>query len=362
MVAQSRWPPDALERAEVCPVCGHSGRRLLQEGLRDLIFDAPGEWNLYACAECGSGYLDPRPTEAEIGRAYERYFGAERSASTGAGPTLSRLRVAIMNGYLNGSFGYALEPASRLGRFLVPLMPKRRMRVEWSVRHLRRPQGSPRLLDVGCGTGEFLVRMRDAGWEVRGIEPHLPSAAVAREAGVEVDQVSLEQARFEERSFHAITLNHVIEHLHDPRGAVARCRELLRPRGTLWIATPNIEALGHLRFGPHWFGLDPPRHLVLFTGRSLERLIREEGFADSRRLRAYRAEVTYPPSSALARGEDLPGPGDALPRAVRRSIRLADLRTFLRPDRTEELVVMATAPAAGEESGRLSQPSRETRA
>ena len=61
-----------------------------------------------------------------------------------------------------------------------------------------------------------------------------------------------------------MTLNHVVEHLHDPAGVLRRIAAILRPGGTLWIATPNLHALGHRRYGPDWLALDPPRHLVLF--------------------------------------------------------------------------------------------------
>ena len=246
-------------------------------------------------------------------------------------------RLKVINGHLNAALGYELEPASELGR-LVPLFPKRRWRAEWSVRHLRK-QGTPRLLDVGCGTGEFLVRMRDAGWDVRGIEPDPASVEVARAKGLDVQQAGLDEARLEEGSFDAITLNHVIEHLHDPGRAIERACGLLRPGGALWLATPNIDALGHERFGPDWFGLDPPRHLVLFTPRGLEGLLRRAGFSELRRIRAYRADLTYPASEALQRGAD-----PLAPAATPVSARLADLRAFLQPDRAEELTVLATAP------------------
>ncbi len=133
-----------------------------------------------------------------------------------------------------------------------------------------------------------------------------------------------------------------MEHFHDPGAAVRRCLALLRPGGVLWIATPNIDSLGHERFGADWFGLDPPRHLVLFTPRALERLLREVGFGDVRRIRAYRAELTYPASEALRRGGD---PISA--RGASTPSRLADLRTFLQPARAEELTMLATAPADG---------------
>jgi hypothetical protein len=132
----------------------------------------------------------------------------------------------------------------------------------------------------------------------------------------------------------------VLEHLHGPKLAVERARELLRPGGAIWLATPNVDALGHERFGSDWFGLDAPRHLVLFAPDALERLLRGAGFAEVRRIRAYRADLTYPASAALARGADPLAPGGT-PIAAR----LADLRSFLRPDRAEELTLLARAPS-----------------
>jgi SAM-dependent methyltransferase len=337
-VPATGWPEDGLEQVGTCPVCGDGGRRLLHAGLTDRLFGAPGSWDLHTCAACGSAFLDPRPTEAAIGLAYERYFGAERPLEAAE---LGRRRAVILNGHLNSALGYDLEPASRLG-LLVPLFPKRRWRAEWSVRHLRRPPGSPRLLDVGCGTGEFLARMKTAGWEASGIEPDEASAEVARTKGLDVQHAGLGEARLENRAFDAVTLNHVIEHLHAPREAIERCRALLRPGGVLWLATPNIASLGHDRFGADWFGLDPPRHLVLFTPHALERLLREAGFDCIQRIRAYRADLTYPASKALRRGEDA-----IAARGASTASRLADLRAFLRPDRAEELTLLARAPGGG---------------
>jgi SAM-dependent methyltransferase len=332
------WPADGLERVAACAACGHRERRLLHSGLRDRLFGAPGSWDLQRCTGCDSAYLDPRPTADTIGLAYERYFGAKRPLEAPANPAVSQLKARIVNGHLNAALGYDLEPSSALGR-IVPLFPKRRWRAEWTVRHLRKGKGTPRLLDVGCGTGEFLVRMRDAGWEVRGIEPDPASAAVARAAKLDVQQAGLDEAQLEEASFDAITMNHVIEHLHDPRRAIERTLELLRHGGSLWVATPNIDGLGHERFGPNWFGLDPPRHLVLFNGDALEGLLRRAGFAKARRIRAYRADLTYSASAALDRGED-----PLAPAGTPAAARLADLRAFLQPDRAEELTVVATAP------------------
>ncbi len=127
-----------------------------------------------------------------------------------------------------------------------------------------------RLLDVGCGSGRFLTLMRDAGWEVQGVEPDPVSAQIARDRhGIPVTAGTLPQAAFPDRSFDAITMNHVIEHVADPLALLAECRRVLRPGGNVVVVTPNVRSFGHRKFKDCWRGLEPPRHLCLFSMQSL---------------------------------------------------------------------------------------------
>jgi 2-polyprenyl-3-methyl-5-hydroxy-6-metoxy-1,4-benzoquinol methylase len=82
---------------------------------------------------------------------------------------------------------------------------------------------------------------------------------------------TVESASFEPASFEAITFNHVIEHLVDPIATLQHSAGLLAPGGRIIITTPNVRSWGHRRFGASWLGLDPPRHIHLFTPRSLVR-------------------------------------------------------------------------------------------
>jgi SAM-dependent methyltransferase len=95
---------------------------------------------------------------------------------------------------------------------------------------------------------------------------------------VDVRQGGVEAWADMRNSFHAITMSHVIEHVHDPRELLTRSFELLKPGGQLYVETPNIDALGHSSFKRSWRGLEPPRHLILFNGDSLVGLLREIGF------------------------------------------------------------------------------------
>ena len=135
-----------------------------------------------------------------------------------------------------------------------------------------------RLLDVGCGSGQFLANMRDLGWEVMGVEPDPEAARVAREKlGLEVCQGTLAESEFPQDSFDVVTMSHVIEHVPDPLGLLKECKGILKPGGRLVLVTPNIESLGARVFGEFWRGWEPPRHLFLFSPRTLSRCVESAG-------------------------------------------------------------------------------------
>jgi 2-polyprenyl-3-methyl-5-hydroxy-6-metoxy-1,4-benzoquinol methylase len=308
-VAQG-WPEDWLESVAACLVCGHRDRTLLYGELEDKVFfSAPGKWNLHTCDRCGAVFLDPRPTRAAMAHAYRSYYTHEHSQATGG------LR-GLLDRWLPGGTSAAQRIVGDLG-----LSP-----------------GS-RCLDVGCGEGALLRRMRAAGLEVCGVDPDPVAVAVARDAGLSVVEGTLDDETFERASFDAVTLNHAIEHLHDPGETLRICRSLLAPGGRLWIATPNLDSGGHRRFGRHWLHLDPPRHLVLFTRASLTSLVSAAGFTRLRFRPSRTATLVYPASVAIALGEK---PMEFVPpRSVVLRARLVDLFVSSRPRRSEELVLTA---------------------
>jgi SAM-dependent methyltransferase len=344
MRPQGEWPAEGLEWVPACPICGDERRALFFEDLTDrLWFSAPGRWSLYRCHSCSSAFLDPRPTRSTISRAYSSYYTHAAQPAPPRPEYSGDFRTALLNGYLNARYGYDLSPASRLGPLVARIFPKRRWYSDRLVRNLSSPAGEGRLLDIGCGTGEFLAQMRRAGWLVKGLEPDVQAAARARSAGVPVVNAALEDSEFAPDSFDAITMSHVIEHLHDPLGALRICRRILQPDGLLWIATPNLDAMGRKAFGRDWIGLDPPRHLVLFTRASLANALGTAGFERQQFLVDYSAERVFPCSAAVAAGED---PRDSRVVWRHRSslhILAADMAARIAPRRAEELVVLATA-------------------
>jgi SAM-dependent methyltransferase len=339
------WPADGLERVDRCPACGHAQRSLLYGGLTDRWYlQAPGRWDLYRCGECGCAFLDPRPTRQTVALAYDNYYEPAPAAGRPAvAPAHGwrHLRRAIRNGYLNSRFGYGLAPASRLGRLIVPLLPRQREKADEHIRHLSLRPGRPRLLDVGCGEGEFVADMASLGWDAEGIDPTADAVEAARRRGARVTQGDLTDVALDEGAFEAITFRLAFECIPDPVGALRACHRALKAGGVVWIAVPNLHSYASRTFGDAWIYLDLPRSAVHYTPASLHRLLRRCGFEPMLLRPSRDAGWSFRLSGAIARGE--PPFRSRRPLSPRERARagLADLRALFRPERADAVVVLA---------------------
>lgn len=247
-IMRTRHSPD-------CYLCGATGNSLY-EALSDRLFGALGTWNLKKCPnpDCGLVWLDPMPLEEDIGKAYETYY--THSSPYRPPRFLYRLITAIFD-RITG-----LRQVSRDISFM-------------TLGHT--VPGA--LLDVGCGAGVFCQRMQDLGWQVTGVDFDAEAVDTARKSGLDVRYGNLQSADFPDNSFNAITLNHVIEHVYDPIPLLRECYRILKPNGRLVVVTPNSLSRGHQKFGSYWRDLDPPRHIHLFSPRTLRHCAEKSGYS-----------------------------------------------------------------------------------
>jgi SAM-dependent methyltransferase len=151
----------------------------------------------------------------------------------------------------------------------------------WVESAVNKRQGD--LLDVGAGTGAFAYTMQTAGWQVKGLEPD----SGARTQAQNLYQLQLaspdELYHLASAQFDAISLWHVLEHVHDLQGYMQNFHRLLKPDGKLLIAVPNYTSLDAQIYGACWAAYDVPRHLYHFSPRSMEQLADIHGFRIERK-------------------------------------------------------------------------------
>ena len=143
-----------------------------------------------------------------------------------------------------------------------------------------------RVLDIGCGTGDFLASAVRAGFEAEGLEPAEEAAGLAREQGLTVHTQSLEAfcdgRGADAELFDAVVLLNVLEHVPQPVETINRCRTLLREGGIIWIRVPNdfnpLQAAAREQFGLPEYWVYAPDHINYFDTNSLPALVRKLSF------------------------------------------------------------------------------------
>jgi len=144
----------------------------------------------------------------------------------------------------------------------------------------RTPQDT-RLLDIGCSRGHFLAAAVAAGYDAEGVEPAPRIAAAARAAGLRVSDGRLDEVRFADAAFDALTMFEVIEHVNDAVALVLECRRILKPRGILCLSTGNARSWTVAAMGPRWdyFQIEQDAgHISFFNPRSVRALAGRTGF------------------------------------------------------------------------------------
>ena len=224
--------------SDPCSVCGGAKKATVCEYDRRIK-----RLTTVICDDCGTLRTDPMPTDAELANYYATAYRFDYQLSAGNKPPKFHLKRS--RGLAEHRFA-KYSPAF--------------------------PEGG-RVLDFGCGSGEFLKVCKENGHEVEGIEPGESYARFANETyGVQVQNCGWQDADFGDRTFDVITAFHVFEHLRDPKAALQFLLSKLNEGGVIVIEVPNMLPSKKKLFEELHFA-----HVYGFTPNTLERLGNECG-------------------------------------------------------------------------------------
>lgn len=260
---------------KTCRICAY--RADLPEIIaREVLLGTQEEFSYFECLRCGTVQICRIPEDLS------RYYPPQYYSLAPPRELLERYaRPSPVKSWLASLVLHKSFPAKSL-LFRGRLFPQ--FLREVSKLGLRQDSA---ILDVGCGEGLLLRRMYSWGFSrLTGTDPFLATP-------VQLPGLTLKKGTLEELqgSFDLVTLHHVIEHVGDPRKLLGTARKLLHESSWLLITTPLADSYGWRKYRANWLGLDPPRHLHVFTVRSITALAQEAGY----RL----VEVVYDPGELL---------------------------------------------------------------
>lgn len=230
------------------PICNNCGSKSFEVFLNEISYwQYSGTFRLVTCTDCRLIFLHPRPIISEIGKYYpnDSYWGQD-----------------IAQTFLDSDWK---KERAKGYDFLYKLI----------ARHGKKGA----ILDIGAGTGMFLSRFKELGWVTDGVELSKEAVQFAKKVfGLKLKTGDFLNFSFKNNFYTVVSLNNVLEHLHQPKETLAAIRPLLSDQGLLVITVPNIESFGMKLFGKKSHLLQPPRHLYQFSEHTLTDMLNRTGY------------------------------------------------------------------------------------
>ena len=229
-----------------CPVCGSKNINPLLT-IKDFSVSKE-EFVLWQCSDCSLRFTQDVPNEGTIGRYYKSpdYISHSNTDKGFINKTYQKVRT------------YTLEQKAKL------------------IAHETKISTGT-VLDIGSGTGAFLDVMKKRGWQVRGIEPDEDARRLAKQLyDLNVEEPA-ELNTIQAGVFEAITLWHVLEHVHQLHDYVEQLKRMLKKEGKIFIAVPNYQSRDSGIYRSYWAAYDVPRHLYHFSPQSIKTLMHNHG-------------------------------------------------------------------------------------
>jgi SAM-dependent methyltransferase len=256
----------------LCPICGSDDTRLYRTDVLDMEYFVvpPRRFDVQKCDSCESEFLSPRPAESELPPFYPSDYHAYN------------------------------ENHGAIARLLVEV--RARSRARFYGRLIQNRPGH--IFDVGTGDCRHFDELRRfLDIECSGIEIQPDIAARGRARGYDVLEGTLESADLTDYvgKYDVVSMNHVLEHVVDPRLMLERAYDLLRPGGHLIGQLPTVSSWENRVFGRNWGGYHYPRHLQMPSKSGLSGLLEAVGFSSVKIRTAPHIQTTISLQNALVR-------------------------------------------------------------
>lgn len=227
-----------------CPWCD-SDKAQINLWLKDE-FLTKEDFHICECLNCGLLYTMPRPDKDHIGAYYksEDYY-SHKENTKGFVP---KLYERIKKNNLKNKYQLATKGLS-VGK----------------------------MLEIGCGVGDFLHTAEEHGWECIGVEPSEEAKAIATKRTKASILSSEELESLADEQFDLITMWHVLEHVDDLRWEMDQLQRLIKLHGRIVIAVPNYKSYDGQYYKEHWAAYDVPRHLNHFNRSVLTKMFKTKG-------------------------------------------------------------------------------------
>lgn len=228
-----------------CPICGSTSFVDYMEVKDNSI--SKETFKIIQCSSCGLRATSPRPEDKDLGRYYESEDYISHSDTN------------------KGVINFLYQKVKS-----ITLKKKEKMISSFNT--------EKSLLDIGAGTGDFMIYCKSKGWKVSGLEPDINARNKAIEKGLENVKDIPGLFTLPENSFGIISMWHVLEHVSELNKYMEQLHKLLQDNGRLIIAVPNPDSPDAKKYKEFWAALDVPRHLFHFSKSNISDLGEKHNF------------------------------------------------------------------------------------
>jgi 2-polyprenyl-3-methyl-5-hydroxy-6-metoxy-1,4-benzoquinol methylase len=228
-----------------CPIC-ESSRLENFLNVKDN-FLSKENFSISSCLNCGLKFTNPRPKDDNLSEYYqsEKYYSHSKKK----------------NGFI--PWLYQIIKRKNISTKYQQIVPKGQ---------------TGRILDIGCGTGDFLLYCKEKSWIISGVEPDKGARKIAETLLEQEIYSANETDQWADSTFDIITMWHVLEHVSDLNQQFIELQRLIKEDGKLILALPNFKSYDALYYKENWAAWDVPRHLYHFNKQVISQIASNYGF------------------------------------------------------------------------------------